>query len=50
LVGLGRVSEDQSVKIRVVTKRAQVVVMLSANPQIRLKIQGTLERFEGKVD
>ena len=42
-ISLGGIAEDQPIKVGVVAQRVQVVIVLSANAQVGLKVERLLE-------
>ena len=48
--GLKTVSKDQTLKIRIITQRRQVLIMLGAHPQVGLNIQRPLQRFQCEIN
>ena len=46
----GGIAEDQSIKVGIVTKRVQIVIVLGANAQVRLEIECLLERLQSQIN
>jgi len=46
----GRVAENEPVEVRIVAKWIQIMIMLRSNTQIRLEIEGALERLEREIN
>ena len=46
----GSVAEDEPVEVWVVAERIEIMIVLRSNTEIRLEIEGTLERLEREID
>lgn len=50
MLRLGRIAEDQSIEIRIISERIQIVIVLSSYAQVWLEIECALKRFQSKID
>src|SRR5688572_16590832 len=47
---LGRITEDQTIEVRIISQGVKIVIVLGAHTKVGLNRQRALQRFEGKID